>query len=1087
MHSPQAVSVRRETVVIPTYEVFPAEKAPLFIEKRAYQGSSGKIYPLPVVEKIADIKHDRPYEALILENEYLEATILPQIGGKIHRAYDKTNGYDFIYHNHVIKPALVGLAGPWVSGGIEFNWPQHHRPTTFATVDHRTETHSDGSCSVYVGETDPMYGTKGMAKITLYPGKAYIEISGRLYNPTAFAQTFLWWANPAVAVNDYTYSVMPPDVNAVMDHGKRAVSTFPIATGEYYKYDYSAGVDISRYKNIKVPTSYMAASSAYDFIGNYDERIGAGLLHVADHHIAPGKKQWTWGNADFGRTWDNNLTDADGPYIELMTGVYTDNQPDFTWLKPHEEKTFTQVFMPYHGVGRVCNATRDAAIGVRQTDTGIEVKVYATAEHPQAALILTDETGRTYEKAAALSPASFCTAVFEGLKLTDGMTLRVADGDTLCVYRHQAPPLKPIPEPAKALPAPQALKSTEELYLAALHLEQYRHATRDPKEYYEEGLRRDPSDIRLNNGYGLLLLKRGLIAQSLPYFRAAVDKQTWKNPNPYHGECYFNLGLALMKTGDADGAYDAFYKSSWSAETQSAGYYFLACLSVQKGEPQKALAFAEQSLIRNWHDMNARTLKAALLRARPAEQAAWLAQSEAIDPLCMGIQYEKALAAAAFEPFLTLMREPAFNYIELALLYMQLGFPQDAAQILTACPSAHPIVYYLLGYLARDPLPWLQKAEHMPIDGCNPSRLEEMTALSYAAEALPAAPHAHYYLGNLYYDKKQYSLAVSHWETALAQQPDFPMCLRNLSIAAYNKLEDASRAVSLMNKACALLPEYPRFWLERDQLLVKTACPVQERLLALQAHEAQVFQRDDLTLRLITLYNCTGNYQTALELLHSHTFHPWEGGEGKVSAQYKLALTELGKQAILDGQYAQAIDQLQQTLAYPPNLGEGKLPNASDHQAHYWMGVAYRCMKNTAKAEECFLLAAQGDSTPQSALYYNDLPSDFIYYQGLSHRALGRENAAKKCFYQLIAFGERHLFDSVSYDYFAVSLPEIEVYQDDLPWNNRQYCTYLRALGELGIGHTQKADQLLDTILQAQPDHQGALIHRRHTAWEVCL
>ena len=336
------VKVWEEEITIPTYRACRPETAPLFLENRAYQGSSGKVYPFPVTEKISDEKEDVTYQAVFLENEYLQVMVLPQLGGRIQRALDKTNGYDFVYYNHVVKPALVGLCGPWVSGGIEFNWPQHHRPTTFSPVDYTLERREDGSCTVFVGETDRMYGTKGTAAITLYPGKAYIEIQGRLYNPTDLPQTFLWWANPAVPVNENTYSVFPPDVNAVMDHGRRAVSTFPIATGEYYKFDYSAGVDISRYKNIQVPTSYMAAHSDYDFIGNYDEGRQAGLLHVADHHVSPGKKQWTWGCGDFGKSWDRNLTDEDGPYIELMTGVFTDNQPDFTWLKPQEEKTFTQ-------------------------------------------------------------------------------------------------------------------------------------------------------------------------------------------------------------------------------------------------------------------------------------------------------------------------------------------------------------------------------------------------------------------------------------------------------------------------------------------------------------------------------------------------------------------------------------------------------------------------------------------------------------------------------------------------------------------------------------------------------------------------
>ena len=351
------VSLRQERVTIPTYEIAEYDKNPMFLEKRVYQGSSGRVYPHPVCEGVADVKTDREYNAIFLENDYIMVMILPEIGGKIQRLYDKTNGYDAVYYNEVIKPALVGLAGPWISGGIEFNWPQHHRPSTFDPVDYTIEEHDDGSVTVWVGETEKMFHTKGMAGFTVYPDKAYFEIKGQVYNPTDRPQTFLWWANPAVAVNDDTQSIFPPDVNAVMDHGKRDVSAFPIADGVYYKVDYSPGTDISRYKNIPVPTSYMAYHSDFNFIGNYDYGKNAGLLHIADHHISPGKKQWTWGCGDFGKAWDRNLTDENGPYIELMTGVFTDNQPDFTYLKPYEEKTFVQYFMPYKSAGAVKNAS----------------------------------------------------------------------------------------------------------------------------------------------------------------------------------------------------------------------------------------------------------------------------------------------------------------------------------------------------------------------------------------------------------------------------------------------------------------------------------------------------------------------------------------------------------------------------------------------------------------------------------------------------------------------------------------------------------------------------------------------------------
>ena len=378
-----------ETVLLPTYGIGREEKNPIFLEKRVYQGSSGSVYPYPVVEKIEDEKHDRPYRAFFLENEYIKVMILPELGGRVHMAYDKVKQRHFVYYNQVVKPALVGLTGPWISGGIEFNWPQHHRPSTFLPTDCTIEEFPDGSKTVWCSEVERMFRTKGMAGFTLYPGKAYIEIKGKVYNRTPFPQTFLWWANPAVVVNKDYYSVFPPDVNAVFDHGKRDVSTFPIATGTYYKMDYSSGVDISRYSNIPVPTSYMAVNSRYDFVGGYDESVGAGLLHVADHHVSVGKKQWTWGHGDFGRAWDRNLTDEDGPYIELMTGVYTDNQPDFTWLQPYEEKSWVQYFMPYQQVGRVKNATREAVVNLEPAGAGsYKVSVYTTAAHEKVRICL---------------------------------------------------------------------------------------------------------------------------------------------------------------------------------------------------------------------------------------------------------------------------------------------------------------------------------------------------------------------------------------------------------------------------------------------------------------------------------------------------------------------------------------------------------------------------------------------------------------------------------------------------------------------------------------------------------------------------
>ncbi|WP_202621551.1 DUF5107 domain-containing protein [Anaerocolumna sedimenticola] len=1081
------VKIWEEPLMIPTYKVYPPEKSPLFIEKRAYQGSTGKVYPYPITEKISDIKEDVVYQAVFLENEYLKVMILPELGGRIQRAYDKTNGYDFVYYNHVIKPALVGLVGPWISGGIEFNWPQHHRPSTYSPIDYSLSENPDGSCTVYLSEIDKMYGTKGMASISLYPGKAYIEIKGQLYNNTDLPQTFLWWANPAVPVNDNTYSVFPPDVNAVMDHGKRAVSTFPIATGEYYKCDYSAGVDISRYKNVKVPTSYMAAHSDYDFIGNYDEKVEAGLLHVADHHISPGKKQWTWGNGDFGRTWDRNLTDTDGPYIELMTGVYTDNQPDFSWLKPHEEKTFIQYFMPYKGVGRVGNATKDAMLGISADEKGNTVlKVYATGVFTGVAIRVLENDSILYERKTDLSPENYFEAVLPApIHLTDCKVIVSWKEKILVEYSVYKEELKPIPEPAEVMKAPQDIKSLEELYLAATHLEQYRHATYEPADYYLEGLKRDASDIRLNNGYGLLLFRRGCIKESIPYFQAAVNKQIWKNPNPYSGECYFNLGLALEANGQDDKAYDSFYKSTWSAETQSSGFYWLSCLASRKGEYEKALEFADKSMIRNWHNMKARTIKTALLRKLGRTDTKVLDESLAIDPLYMGCLYEKAVLSNNLKPWLDKMRANAHNFLELSLDYMKAGLYKDALNILQSCTDTNPLCQYYQGFiyhLAGDEtaaVKCCQIAETCPPDYCFPNKVEEIRILEYAICVLEHAPMAHYYLGNLLYDKKQYEKATSHWEISVLQKENLAVAYRNLSVSYCNKQSNLEKAMESMKKACELDDANPRFWLEYDQLSAKMNVSSEERLHVMESHRKSLEARDDLYLRYITLLNCTGRFEEAYFALRSHQFHPWEGGEGKVSAQYRYTLIHMAILKLDKGKPEEALPLLTDTLTYPINLGEGKLPNVPDNETHYYIGLAYRMMGNNEKAKQYFELATTGSNEPGSVLYYNDQPSDYIYYQGLAYKELGHQEAALKSFHQLIIYGEKHLFDHVQYDFFAVSLPEIEIYQDDIGLRNTQYCNYLRALGNLGLGRKEKASRLLKDILARQADYQGAISHMR--------
>ena len=1078
--------------LIPTYPAGTPDKNPMFLEKRVYQGSSGRVYPHHVIDSISDEKEDRNYKVLCLENKYIFVMILPELGGRVQRALDKTNGYDFIYYNHVIKPALVGLAGPWISGGIEFNWPQHHRPSTFDPTDYEIRRNEDGSVSVVINEIENMFRTSGTAVFTIYPEKALLQIDGYLYNRTNQPQTFLWWANPAVSVNENTQSIFPPDVHAVMDHGKRDVSRFPIATGVYYKQDYSAGVDISRYKNIPVPTSYMAYHSDYDFVGGYDYGFDAGILHIADHHISPGKKQWTWGCGDFGKAWDRNLTDNDGPYIELMTGMFTDNQPDFSWLMPNEEKQFTQIFMPYKSVGEVKNATSRAVIGLKAEENRIRVSLYTSESIPVCTVHVTKDEKEILKETIAIDPVHPWEKYLPADSLP-GYRVNVTDtkGNTIVSYTEPVPDDPEIPNPAQAIPAPKDVPTNEDLFLFATHLEQYRHATFLPEDYYQEGLYRDPTDYRINNAYGALLMRRGKFAEAEPYFRSAIKKITRSNPNPYDGEAFYNLGLCLEYQERFDEAYDAFFKAIWNAAWQNSGFYHLGCIAARRKDYSLAEKFSKQALIRNTHDMNTRNLLTSLLRisGRKEEAFSLLKESLEINPCDYYSLYEQSLLSQTDSPHLQASLAANPNWaIETAILYRSAGFYEDASSILSINISVHkaedvyPLVYYYLSDCcmhdgdSASSEKYLKLAKNAKSDFCFPHRLEDINVLQQTIVRNHSDDKALYYLGCLWYDKRQYEDAVACWQKSEELNDDFPTVHRNLALAYYNKKNDHDRAMREMEKAFLLDTNDARILMELDQLRKKENVSNEKRLSDLETYYQTVLKRDDLYLEYVALQNWFGHYQRAFDLIMSRKFHPWEGGEGKVPAQYKTALIGMGKEALAQNRADDAVSLLKQALVYPHNLGEGKLAGAQDNDIYYYLGCACAALNKSDEAEQFWQKASTGLTEPAGMMYYNDQPPETIYFQGLALLALGDKDGANKRFDRLIDYGKAHLHDEVRIDYFAVSLPDLMIFDENLNQKNKVHCLFMLGLGYLGKGDNENARKALDEALSLNPNHPIAKI-----------
>jgi len=862
--------------------------------------------------------------------------------------------------------------------------------------------------------------------------------------------------------------------------------------------DYSPGTDISRYKNIPVPTSYMAINSDYDFVGGYENDSKGGVIHVANHHVSPGKKQWTWGHGYFGIAWDRNLTDEDGPYIELMCGVYTDNQPDFTWLMPNEEKMFTQYFIPYRDLGVVKCATKEALINLETENDFVEIKAFTTSVYKNAKVILLYKNEVLMTETFDFNPASSFQKKIHlpgGTSETDLIAVvKTVDGITLVEFRTGKNLESEIPEPAKAAKRPEETESNEQLYLTGLHLEQYRHATYDPRPYYDEAIKRDPKDYRCNNALGLWYLRRGQFAKAEGYLRTAVKTITERNPNPVDGEPLYNLGVTLAFQGKHDEAYKYFYKSVWNAAWMDNGYFQVARIDAMNGRWDEALDAIERSILRNWHNHKARQLKTSILRhsCKIAEALVLCDDSLTLDRFNFGLYFEKYKLTGDrkyLDELQLLIRGNIHSYVEFALDYAWAGLYQDAVEFISYgieiqnAESVFPMALYYKAWFEMKVAKYLQSAKTLKSaalatpDYCFPNQPESVVVLDWAVCENPSDYKALYYLGNFWYAFKNYFAAISCWEKSVALNGNFPTSHRNLALACFNKLHDHERALELLEKAFSLDTTDARILMELDQLYKRLNKKPEFRLSNLQKYPGLVNDRDDLYLELVSLHNISGEYEKAYELIMSRIFHPWEGGEGKVPSQYIFSLVEMAKNAIQQKNFKLAIELLQKARKYPENLGEGKLYGAKENELYYWLGEAYRGFGDTANATAAWKEAKVGLNEVSAAMFYNDQQPDITFYQGLALRKLGNEKAAVGCFRKLVNFGEAHLKDHIEIDYFAVSLPDLLIWEDDLDKRNHLLCKYLIGLGELGLGNRTKSRKLLQEALDEDLVNISVLKH----------
>lgn len=997
------IKMEEKVYSIPTYEQKTPNPMPRFYEGKSHQGVQRRIYPYPYDDGLTLNKRPQDFPMVHLENEFIDLAVSPQLGGRIYYADDKTNNYNYLYHNHVVKPSLIGMVGNWISGSLAWGYPHHHGPNTVESMAYKLEEKADGSKTVWIRSWDRRHRMEVLVGYTIYPHSSIIEMTIHPKNRTAISNSFLFWTNPAVHCDSAYQVIFPPSVKYVTFHGKNQMTAWPIADSRFNNYDFT-GMDISWWKNTHVPSSFFSWDPRENYFGGYDHNKNAGTAWVGNRYISPGMKYWADGNNANGLKTNEGLTDGDGRYIELMAGFYTDNQPDYSWLQPYETKIGKMVWFPIRELGGLKFANREGALNYFLNGAQFELRLNATSPHDRAKVVVSAGEQKILEQVIAISPATpgklNCTLP-SGVTENDlNMVLYDEQGKILLAYRpaeHQTPDYEK-PEPMKPFPAPKDMNSVEELYLAGLRLDQFYNASVDPIPYYMEALKRDPENYSVNTQLGIKAIKAYDWKSAEKYLRTAVARITSNYTRPKDGEALYYLGVTLRALGQNEEAYEMLYHASWSYAWHTASYLQLASMDCLNKNYTVALNHVDLSISTNTDNMRSTNLKAYILRnLNRTDEAERLLQQTLdtckIDLMALNELYVisqkkgSQQADALLKELDELMLEDVQLYLELASEYAQCGAYEDAKAILSRLEqkeNSFPMLYYTLGFYCAQTartdkaLAYYQKASSLPSDYCYPFRWEEVEILKHAMNLNPADARAPYYLGNLIFEY-QPAEAIALWEKSLSLDKSFYITYRNLAWAAKEINQDYAKALTCMQQAFACNNKDARLLFEMDELNDLNKLSPKEKYDFLKKNLVIAKTRPEVTLRLATRAMEYGKYEEAIRLMDTNFIIESEGARD-MQDNYLNSYAILAMNLADKGQYAKALEYINKAFEYPVGL-YGRTIYA---RLYYMAGTIYQKKGDVNLANENFQKATE-------VVVERRADNECTYYKAMGLKALGKE------------------------------------------------------------------------------------------------
>jgi Tfp pilus assembly protein PilF len=977
------VKAYEEKMVMPTWEIGPAQVHSIFSDGT---GRGNEIYPYTLNETLTDKKVDKAYNAVVLENEYVKIVVLPEVGGRLHGASDKTNGYTWLYWQKTVKPGLISMTGAWISGGIEWNFPHGHRPSGFMPVEHRLTRNPDGSATVWVGETEPIFRMRWLVGMTVFPGRSYVRCDYVFINPTDHKHSFQFWATAATHANEHAQAQYPGDM--VTGHSKH----------EFWNWPVHNGVDLTWWKNVSNASSFFAFNNPSPWFGTYDHKAKGGMVHVGEPHIVQGKKLWTWGSGPSGRIWEQILSDGNTAYYEPQAGVWSDNQPDYHWMAPHEVKTAHDYWYPVRDTRGYHNADREFAVNTDLRDGKAFAGVYATSVQAGHKVVLKDtRTGKvlaeTVTTIAPDKPYNAEVAADAGATVYD-LHLAVYDGrGKLRMELQQKRPQTVELPPGQKDPGDPAAMGQDELYASGEWLDRFRR-TEEALTYYRKALEKDPGDTRVNLEMGYLALKQGLWTNALEH----LDRTLARDADS--ARAYFGKALANLALGKVDLAYDLFYRAIYNYDYHAPAYLNLARIDMMRGHYAAALDKIGEAEQQNAKFADIHALKAAVLRHMDRHTDALVAAQAAVkrDALHFMGLHEASLAmknsgkpnATALALWKRVMRDAAQNYLELSCAYGAAGLYKDADGVLGAYANGkdagrlNPMVSYMRGYYqeragdAKSAAAFFATARKGPAAYTNPHRVEEMAALESAIRQDGADAQAHLFLGNLLYAKGRRAEGLKYWKQAVEKDSRLEPAWRNVGYAENRLNNNLSASREAYRKALELDPRDARVLLELDQVSERLGTPAAERLKVLMSHTEATASRDDLTFTQLDLRLAQGDeasLKSVYDTLKNRHFHSWEGAYGVHHAWVEVN-QRLGDRSLAAKDMAAALRYYEQANEYPANLEVA--PRTPDFRAHVnWNLAKFHAAAGDQQQSRAYLdkILAEKYSRPHLGTYYQAVAS----------------------------------------------------------------------------------------------------------------